>query len=96
MMLKNIHAILLFWVLCLILILIENKSGYHWFSGIVFLLAIPVLVGYLAWVNRSLLVITQSPIQGFFLYSGVILLTALLVVMLGLWGSGQIKFWLNS
>lgn len=96
MMLKNSYAILLFWVLCLFLILIENKSGYHWFSGIVFLLAIPVLVGYLAWINRFLLVMTSSPLQGFFLYSGVVLLTALLVVMLGLWGSSQLKLWLIS
>lgn len=96
MLLKNLYATGSFWILCGSLIWLENRYHYYWLSGLLFLLAIPILVSYLAWIDQPLLHHLKTPRQGFFWYFGIVLLTALIVVMLGLLGSYQLKLWLNA
>ena len=88
---KNLVAIALFWGSCLCLFLIEVTSGYHTLSGLIFLMSIPMLVGYLAWINRILLHVLETRLQSLLLYSGVVFLTSILVIFIGLFATIQLK-----
>jgi hypothetical protein len=81
---RNLRAAVAFWALCLMLYAAETVSGYQPLAGLVFLLSLPALVGWLAWINRPLLGASSSPVLAFLAYAATVLTSAVLIVAIGL------------
>lgn len=81
---RTLKAAATFWALCLLLAALEARIGSSILASLLFLLAIPLLVGYLSWIYRPLLR-RKLPIPvALLFYTIVVLGMAVLIVLLGL------------
>lgn len=89
---RTLKAAAVFWALCILLAAVEARIGANWLGSLLFFLALPVLVGYLAWIHRDILHWSAlHPMLALLVYATAVLITAVLILALGLL-SGQYLF----
>jgi hypothetical protein len=81
---RTFRAAAAFWALCLLLAAVESRTGGHWLGGLLFLLALPILVSYLAWVQRAILYWSLPQPLPLLVYACTVLGTTIAILLLGL------------
>ena len=80
-----------FWGVCLLLVLIEATVGDNIVTPTVFFLSVPVLVGYLMWINLDLFVQLRKSLFTVFVLGVYVLCSASAIVFIGLFAAANLK-----
>ena len=85
-----------FWALCLALVSLEAWFGANVFGAIVFLLSVPVLVGFLIYANRHLLAYLRRGVFGVVGLSFYFLVAASVIIFVGLFAGAHLKILMTA
>lgn len=81
----------MFWAACLALVALEATVGSNLFVGLVFFLSIPVLVGYLTWVNKDIVTRTGRGLLSVVLLGISVLISSSVIILIGLVAAANLK-----
>lgn len=80
-----------FWGVCLLLVAIEAAFGANPVTSTIFFLSVPVLVGYLMWANKELLVFVREGLLVILVLGLYVLCSATFIVFIGLFAAANLK-----
>lgn len=80
-----------FWGVCLALVAIDAAIGANVFTATVFFISVPILVGYLMWANRDLLVFIRRGFMPMVVFGVYMLCSASVIVFVGLFAAANLK-----
>ncbi len=88
---RNLEVAALFWGMCLALAGIEAAIGANPVTALVFFASVPALIGYLVWVNRSLLPAARHGSLGIAVLGACVLGSASAIVFVGLFAAAHLE-----
>ena len=88
---RTLRIAVAFWAACLILVTIEATAGANMVLGVVFFLSIPVLVGYLTWANKDIMVSARRGLLSVIVLGISVLLFSSVIILIGLLAAAKLK-----
>lgn len=80
-----------FWALCLVLVALEATMGTHFVLGGLYLLSIPLLVGFVTWATKDLAAVLRRRVPAVVIHGAFVFLFASLIVLIGLLAASNLK-----
>jgi hypothetical protein len=80
-----------FWGVCLGLVAIDATIGANVFTALAFFISVPILVGYLMWANRDLLILIKRGFVPMVAFGVYVLCSASAIVFVGLFAAANLK-----
>lgn len=80
-----------FWAACLGLVALEATMGAHFVLGGLFFISIPILVCFLTWAIKDLMLVLRRNLSSVVLLGACVLFSSTLIILIGLLAAANLK-----
>lgn len=80
-----------FWAVCLVLVAFEATMGANFVLGGLFFLSIPMLVAFITWATKDLMLVLRRDVSAVVLLGVCVFFTSTLIILIGLLAAANLK-----
>lgn len=80
-----------FWAACLVLVAFEATLGANFVLGGLFFLSIPLLVAFITWATKDLMLVVRRSVSAVFVLGVCVFFTSTIIILIGLLAAANLK-----
>lgn len=80
-----------FWAVCLVLVAFEATLGANFVLGGVFFLSIPMLVAFITWATKDLMLVPRRGVSAVFVLGVCVFFMSTVIILIGLLAAANLK-----
>ena len=88
---QTLSVAVVFWAVCLGLVALEATMGAHFVLGGLFFVSIPILVCFLTWATKDLMLVLRRNLSSVVLFGACLLFSSALIILIGLLAAANLK-----
>jgi hypothetical protein len=88
---QTLSVAVVFWAACLGLVALEATMGAHFVLAGLFFISIPILVCFLTWAIKDLMLVLRRNLSSVVLLGACVLFSSTLVILIGLLAAANLK-----
>jgi hypothetical protein len=88
---QTLSVAVVFWGVCLGLVALEATMGAHFVLGGLFFVSIPILVCFLTWAIKDLMLVMRRNLSSVVLLGASVLFASTLIILIGLLAAANLK-----
>ena len=88
---QTLSVAVAFWAVCLGLVALEATMGAHFVLGGLFFVSIPILVCFLTWATKDLMLVLRRNLSSVVLFGACLLFSSALIILIGLLAAANLK-----
>ena len=88
---QTLSVAVAFWAVCLGLVALEATMGAHFVLGGLFFVSIPILVCFLTWAIKDLMLVLRRDLSSVVVLGACVLFSSALIILIGLLAATNLK-----
>ena len=88
---QTLSVAVVFWAACLGLVALEATMGAHFVLGGLFFVSIPILVCFLTWAIKDLMLVLRRDLSSVVVLGACVLFSSALIILIGLLAATNLK-----